>query len=342
VSDTQFDWSSVLSELAAGRELEPDLARAALDSILAGNATAAQIGGFLLGLRVKGETPAEVSAFIDAMLDNAAELDLGVEGVVDIVGTGGAPRRREGALNVSTAASFVAAASGVVVCKHGNRKASSTSGSTDVLDALGVPIELDGADLARCVSTLGLGFAFARVFHPAMRFAGPVRSELGIPTVFNILGPLSHPGRVDRAVIGVGDPSRFDLVAETLRRREPAHMWVVYGTDGVDELSTSAPSRVAEIRGPLRRDFDFDPATAGIAAPAVPVRGGDPELNAQIIEGVLAGESSPEADIVALNAAAAILVAGLEDDIAAALLRAREALGSGGAAAKLQALREFV
>lgn len=341
VSEPQCDWTEVLNQLATGVVLDETQARSTLDSILSGEATAAQIGGFLIGLRVRGETPAEVSAFIDSMLSNAAELALHTEDAVDIVGTGGAERRRSGALNVSTAASFVAAACGVPICKHGNRKASSTSGSTDVLDSLGVAFDLDGSALARCVDTVGLGFAFARVFHPAMRFAGPVRAELGIPTVFNILGPLSHPARVERAVIGIGDPTRFDLVADTLLRRNPRHMWVVHGTDGVDELSTSAVSRVAEIKGGIRTDFELDAASVGVDRPSRPVHGGDPEWNASVIEAVFAGESSPEADIIALNAAAALVVSGVHEDLASAVSIAKEALANGSAQTKLNELRAF-
>ena len=200
-------WRVVLTELTAGHDLTRPLASAALGEILAGRATDGQIGAFIVALRMKGEAVEEVSGMVDAMLDAAAPIELAeLDEVVDIVGTGGAPTRRVHALNVSTMSSFVAAGAGARVCKHGNRKASSTSGSFDLLDALGVTVELDGPAVARCVEGTGLGFCFARAFHPAMRHVGPVRAELGVPTVFNFLGPLSHPARVRRQVIGVSDP----------------------------------------------------------------------------------------------------------------------------------------
>ena len=196
-------WAGVLGQLSRSSDLPAEVAAGAMERILSGEATPSQIAAFIVALRVKGETPAEVTGLVSAMLDAAAPLDLpDADATVDIVGTGGATPLQGRAFNVSTMASLVAAAGGAVVCKHGNRRASSTSGSTDLLEALGVEVDLDGPGVVRCVEEAGVGFAFARMFHPAMRHAAPVRAELGIPTVFNVLGPLSHPGRVGRQVLG--------------------------------------------------------------------------------------------------------------------------------------------
>lgn len=334
-------WAQTLSSVVAGDILDAEQARGAMQSVLSGEATPAQIAGLLIGLRVRGEDPSEMDAFVDAMLEAATPLVLHTEDAVDIVGTGGSVRRRERALNVSTAASFVAAACGVPVCKHGNRKASSTSGSTDVLEALGIGVELDANGVANCVEAAGVGFAFARIFHPAMRFAGPVRAELAVPTLFNLLGPLSHPARVRRGVIGVGDPNRFELVAETLARRSPTCVWVVHGNDGLDEISTSGTTRVSELRGDVRRDFELAPEAFGLDVFDGDIGGGDPEANATIIRRVLNGETCPEADLIAVNAAAAVLVGGLADDLDQAMSQVRQVLSDGSAAQVLTRLQEL-
>ena len=260
-------WPGVLAELSAGRDLSADVARSAMECILEGEATPAQIAAFIVALRVKGESPAEVAGLVDAMLEAAAPLDLAdPERTVDLVGTGGATPLRGRAFNVSTMASLVAAASGATVCKHGNRKASSTSGSTDLLEALGVEVELDGPRVARCVDEAGVGFAFARMFHPAMRHAAPVRAELGMPTVFNVLGPLSHPGRVGRQVLGVSDPRLLRsgsggaaCVGASTRA------WVVHGSDGLDELTTTDATTVVEVRDGEIRRFEVRPEDVGLA-----------------------------------------------------------------------------
>ena len=241
-------WPTLLGRLVDGSDLTTEEARDVMAVVLAGKATDAQLAGLLLGLRGKGEAPAEVSGMVDAMLDAAAPLDLAQPNVIDLVGTGGSPRRRTRALNVSTAACFVAAGAGAKVCKHGNRRASSTSGSSDVLDELGIAVELDGPQVAACVAQVGLAFAFARMFHPAMRHAAAVRAELGIPTVFNLLGPLAHPAHLTRAVIGVSDPSRLELLAQVMRRRGVERVWLVHGEDGLDELSTSSDSQIIEVK----------------------------------------------------------------------------------------------
>lgn len=335
-------WPAVLSALIDRRDLTADEAQAALTDVLAGEAAPAQIAAFIVALRMKGETVAEVTGMVDAMLAAASPLELpaGLE-PIDIVGTGGSPARRRAALNISTGACFIAAGAGATVLKHGNRRASSTSGSFDVLEALGVAIELDGPGVARCVAEAGIGFCFARAFHPAMRHAGPVRAELGVPSVFNVLGPLSHPARVTRQVIGVTDPGLAPMVLGVLQARGAARAMVVTGSDGLDELTITGPSTVHELRDGTVRTAEIDPASLGVAtASAEELHGGDPETNAAIVRGVLAGEGGPATEVMVLNAAAGLVVAGVVDGLGAGVEAARAAISSGAAAAALERLVE--
>ncbi len=330
----------MLSELTAGQDLTADHAAAAMAQILAGEATAAQIAGFIIALRMKGEAVPEVSGMVDAMLAAAAPIDLGA-GVdaIDIVGTGGAPTRRVHALNVSTMACFVAAGAGVPVCKHGNRKASSTSGSVDLLDALGVVVELDGTAVARCVAEAGVGFCFARAFHPAMRHAGPVRAELGVPTVFNFLGPLSHPARVQRQVIGVSDVRMAPTVVGVLQARGLVRAMVVHGHDGMDELTLTGPSTVFELVDGEVREYEFDPGSVGLeVVPAEAIKGGDEQANAALARRVFDGEAGAYRDIVTLNAGAGLLVSGTVDSLSEGIEAARASIDEGRAAAALDTL----
>ncbi|MEJ5253776.1 MAG: anthranilate phosphoribosyltransferase [Acidimicrobiales bacterium] len=336
-------WRAILGSLVERQDLTREQAAAAMGQILSGEATPVQIAGYIIALRMKGETVDEMVGMVDAMLQAAAPVDLGelTETTIDIVGTGGAPTRRVHALNVSTMASLVAAGAGARVCKHGNRRASSTSGSFDLLDALGVPIELDGVAVARCVREAGVGFCFARSFHPAMRHAGPVRAELGVPTVFNFLGPLSNPARVLRQLIGVSDLRMAPTVVGVLQTRGSPRAMVVHGADGMDELTTTGPSTVFELQGGQVRTFELDPRDLGLAVvDADQVRGGAPEENAAIAHRVLAGERGPYRDIVTLNAAAGLWVAGEVDDLSTGLERARDAIDSGRAAQVLARLIE--
>jgi anthranilate phosphoribosyltransferase len=333
-------WPAVLGPLSNGAHLTGEMAHAALCEILAGNASDARIAGFIVALRIKGETVDEVTGMVEAMVDASESLSLPV-GVIDIVGTGGSPTRRVHALNVSTMASLVAAAAGVQVCKHGNRKASSTSGSFDLLDELGITIELDGAAVTRCVHEAGIGFAFARSFHPAMRFAGPVRAELGIPTVFNLLGPLSHPAGITRQVIGVGDARVIDLVAGVLAARGAERALVVHGSDGLDEITLTGPSTIHEVCDGEVRVWELDPSDVGLSVcPAEALRGGDPATNADLARRMLAGEQGPVRDIVLLNAAAGLWVGGVVDGIAEGIAAAAEAIDDGRAAATLERVVE--
>jgi anthranilate phosphoribosyltransferase len=336
-------WRPVLLALTAGHDLTADQAHAAMTEILAGEATDAQIAAYIVALRMKGEAVEEVSGMVDAMLEASDPIDLGAQAAdaVDIVGTGGGASRRAHALNVSTMACFVAAAAGAPVCKHGNRKASSTSGSFDLLEALGVGIDLDGAGVARCVATAGVGFCFARAFHPAMRHAGPVRAELGIPTLFNFLGPLSNPARVSRQVIGVNDPAMAPTVVGVLQRRGSARAMVVHGHDGMDELTITGRSTVWEVRDGDVSQYDLDPSSLGLAVvDADQLKGGDAQANAAIAWSVFAGEPGPQRDIVVLNAAAGLVVGGRVDDFAAGLELARTAIDDGRASDVLERLRQ--
>lgn len=339
----QGGWPAVLRALLAGRDLTAAQAGAAMEEILTGEATAAQIAAFIVALRMKGESVEELSGMVDAMLAAAAPVDLGpdADAAIDIVGTGGAPTRRVHALNVSTMACFVAAGAGARVCKHGNRRASSTSGSFDLLEALGVPLELDGEAVARCVRDAGIGFCFARAFHPAMRHAGPVRAELGVPTVFNVLGPLSNPAGVRRQVLGVADPQLAPTVLGVLRSRGSPRALVVHGHDGMDELTTTGPTTVHELHDGEVRTFELQPGDVGLpVVDAAQIRGGDPATNAAIARRVFAGEPGPYRDIVVLNAAAGLWVAGIVDDLAAGVEAAAAAIDGGRAAAALERLVE--
>jgi anthranilate phosphoribosyltransferase len=339
--DAHGGWPALIAALVAGEDLAPAAANAALTDILEGSVPESRIAALLVGLAAKGASAAELDGMVDAMRAAALPLDLtDVDGVVDIVGTGGAPTRRVAALNVSTMASFVAAGAGARVCKHGNRMASSTSGSMDVLEALGVGIELGPDGVRRCVDEVGIGFAFARVFHPAMRHAAPVRTALGIPTVFNLLGPLSHPGGVRRAVLGVSDPDKAAVMVDVLRRREAPRAMVVCGHDRTDELLTTGPTTVHELRDGDVRSYELDPTSLGLElVTAEEVAGGDPATNAAIANAVFAGKPGPHAELVALNAAAALVVAGVVDTLADGLDAARASIADGAAAERLDGLR---
>ncbi|MCC5951318.1 MAG: anthranilate phosphoribosyltransferase [Acidimicrobiia bacterium] len=333
-------WAYILDRLTGGHDLTTAEASAVMADILGGAATPPQIAAFLVALRMKGPSVGEVVGLTEAMVDAAAPIQLPAAArAVDIVGTGGSPSRRGSALNVSTMACFAAAGAGAIVCKHGNRRASSTSGGFDLLEALGVAVEADGEAVAACVEQVGLGFCFARSFHPAMRHAAPVRADLGIPTVFNLIGPLCHPARVSRQVIGVASADTAELVAGVLAARSVPLAWVVHGDGDLDELALTGPTVVREVRDGSVRAFEVHPGDVGLAAVAPDeLRGGTPEDNAVIAHRVLNGAPGPATDIVALNAGAALVVAEVADDLADGVAQARAALADGRAAAKLAAL----
>ena len=333
-------WPGVLGRLLAGQDLGADEAGAAVAEVLTGSATPAQLAGFLVALRMKGETGEEMTGMADALLAAAEPLALPPgPPAVDTCGTGGAPSRRLWAFNVSTMAAFVIAAAGARVCKHGNRAASSTSGSADLLDALGVAFDLGPDGVARCVGEVGMGFCFAPRFHPAMRHVGPTRRELGVPTVFNFLGPLANPARVRRQVVGVSDPTMADRVVSVLRARAAERALVVFGHDGLDELTTSTTSTVVDLHDGVVRTYLVDPEELGLAlAPPEAVKGGDAARNVAICEAVLGGEHGPRRDIVLLNAAAGLVAAGVVDDLAVGLEAAAAAVDSGAAATVVERL----
>lgn len=334
-------WPAVLGRLAGGDDLSPTQAAAAMGDVFAGNATPAQIAAFVFGLRCKGETVDEMTGMVSAMLAAAERVELGSEltsRAVDTCGTGG---DRSGTINVSTVSALVVAGAGVPVCKHGGRAASSKSGSADVLEALGVVIDLGPAGVARCVAEAGVGFCFAPRYHPAMRHAIPVRRELGVPTAFNFLGPLANPARVRRQVVGVGDHSMAAKMVRVLAAAGADHVLVVHGADGLDELSTTGPSVFHEYRRSTG-EFTFgsvDPTLLGFGTATLDdLRGGDPATNAELALRVLSGEEGPRRDIIALNAAAALVAGGAVEDLAAGVKLAGEVLGDGRAAACLQRL----
>jgi anthranilate phosphoribosyltransferase len=331
-------WPDVIGRLVRREDLPADLVEQAMSVILSGDATDAQIAGFAVALRAKGETPDELAALVRTMLQFAEHVDLAeVDGpILDTCGTGG---DRAGTVNVSTMAALVAAAGGANVAKHGGRAASSQCGSTDVLEALGVVIDLGPDGVARCVREVGIGFCFAQRFHAAMRFAAPVRRELGTPTTFNVLGPLANPAGATRRTIGVSDPAMADRVIDTLAALGTERALVFYGHDGLDELTVTTTSTVHELHDGDIRVYDVDPTDFGIpVAEMGSLAGGDAAGNAEAVHKTLAGAAGPIRDIVALNAAAALVVADLAPDLGTGVGRARELLDDGSAAATLEAL----
>jgi len=334
-------WRAVLARVAAGSHLTAEEAAAALSDILEGNATPAQIAAFMFGLRCRGETVEEMTGMVAAMLAASERVVLPpdlADRVVDTCGTGG---DRSGTINVSTIAALVVAGAGVPVCKHGGRAASSQAGSADVLEALGVVIDLGPAGVARCVAEAGIGFCFAPRFHPAMRHAVPVRRELGVPTAFNFLGPLANPARVRRQVVGVGDPGMAGRMAQVLAAGGAARVMVVHGAGGLDELSTAGPSTVHSYRDGQLVEESVDPVALGLAPATVDdLRGGDAAVNAALALKVLEGEAGPRRDIVLLNAAAGLVVGGGAEDLEAGLVLAAAAVDDGRALGRLERLVE--
>ena len=330
-------WPGVLGLLTDGKDLSAEVAEAAMAEVLGGDATDAQIAAFMVSLRMKGETVEELNGLVDAMLGVAEHVPLTDPAqAIDIVGTGG---DRAHTINVSTIAALVVAGAGAKVCKHGNRAASSSCGTADVLEALGVAIDLGPAGVARCVDEAGMGFCFAPRFHPAMRFAGPPRRQLGVPTVFNFLGPMTNPGRVQRSLIGLADAAMAERMLQVLASHGTLRALIVHGDDGLDELTTTAASSVSELRDGEITSWKIDPFDLGFSpARAEDLRGGDATRNAAAARAVLAGESGPHRDIVVLNAAAALVVADLADSMADGVELAAAVLDDGRAAAALERL----
>ena len=334
-------WPAVLRRLVGGDALTAGEARAAMTDVLDGAATPSQLAAFIVALRMKGETVEEMTGLVGAMLDAAETVPLHRNDAVDTCGTGGAASRRTSAFNVSTIASMVIAGAGGAVCKHGNRKASSTSGSADLLEALGVVIDLDGPGVAACVAETGMGFCFAPRFHPAMRHAVPTRREIGIPTVFNFLGPLANPARLRRQVLGVSDARMGERMAGVLQARGCERALVVHGHDGLDELTTTGPSTVFDVDGGEVRTYVVEPGELGVPVAAPDdLKGGDVATNAELARRILAGEPGAHRELVVLNAAAGLVAGGAAADLVAGVAAARAALDEGRAASVLHALVE--
>ncbi len=336
--DPSLDWADVLERLIAGEDLSQGEAAEAMASIMSGTATHAQIGGFLVALRTKGPSHGEMCGLLAAMLDAAEPLPVDGE-LIDTCGTGGSPQRRVAAFNVSTAAALVAAGGGARVCKHGNRKATATSGSADTLEALGVVVDLGPSGVAKCIDASGMGFCFAPHFHPGMRHAGPVRRELRIRTVFNFLGPLANPARPSGQVVGVSDPSMAPELAAVLRTNGARRAMVVFGHDGLDELTTTTASTVVELDDGQIRTYDIQPAGLGLEpVSSDDLAGGDPQTNASLVRSVLSGKPGPHRDIVVLNAGAALFVANIAHSLDEGVAAAQQSIDSGAAASVLDRL----
>lgn len=332
--------SDAIKAIVAGADLSDGEMEAAMDAILGGEASPAQIAAFVVGLRMKGESATEIAAAARALGKHCDAIRPKVDGpLLDTCGTGGDGLHT---FNISTAAAIVAASCGVAVAKHGNRAVSSKAGSADVLEALGVRIDLSPGRVSQSIEDLGIGFMFAPSHHSAMRHAAPVRRELGVRTLFNLLGPLSNPASATHQVVGVYDPQRLEQLAQALGALGLTAAWVVHGQGGLDEVSPAGPTRVAQLARGEVTCFDIRPIDFGIAeVPIEALGGGDATRNAQIIRAVLDGEQGPPRSAVVLNAAAALRVAGLADDPKAAADRAAEAIDRGDAKKKLERWAAF-
>jgi anthranilate phosphoribosyltransferase len=335
-------WSQLLSTLLRGEDLPANDAQVAMNAVLLGEASSAQIAAFVMALRSKGETADELQGMLAAVLDASESVPLDAKfsaHSIDIVGTGG---DKSHSVNISTMAAFVVAGAGVPVCKHGNRAASSQCGTADVLEALGVKIDLDGAGVARCVEQAGMGFCFAPKFHPAFRHAGPTRKELGVPTAFNLLGPMANPAQVSYMVVGVGDPGMAHKMAHAISGRGVQRAWVVHGHGGLDELSLSGDCTIVEIDHGVVSEFVVNAKDFGLQpADVTAVRGGDPSHNAQVIRDTFSGTRGAVRDIVVFNAAAGLVVAGVASHMADGIERAQASIDSGAANNVVDALIKF-
>ncbi|KQS72961.1 anthranilate phosphoribosyltransferase [Rhizobium sp. Leaf371] len=328
------DLKPFIAKAALGQSLDRDDARAAFEIIMSGAATPSQIGGFLMALRVRGETVDEIVGAVGAMRARMLTVDAPAD-AIDIVGTGG---DGAGTYNISTLASLIVAGAGVPVAKHGNRALSSKSGTADALSCLGVKLDIGPDAIARCIRDAGVGFMFAQQHHSAMRHVGPTRVELGTRTIFNLLGPLSNPAGVGRQLVGVFSPHWVVPVAEVLRDLGSVSVWVVHG-EGLDEITTTGTTHVAAIENGKIRTFDLTPADFGLPTVDLSVlKGGDGAHNAKALAGVLTGDVTPYRDISLANAAAALVISGRAGALTEGMSMAREALETGAAHAALEAL----
>jgi len=329
------DFKSIIGKVATGATLTREEAASAFDSMMSGEATPSQMGGLLMALRVRGETVEEITGAVSAMRGKMLRVTAPAE-AVDIVGTGG---DGSGSVNVSTCASFIVAGSGIPVAKHGNRALSSRSGAADVLASLGVKIDLKPEDVGRCVREAGIGFMFAPAHHPAMKNVGPTRVELATRTIFNLLGPLSNPAGVKRQMVGVFSRQWVQPLAQVLRNLGSESVWVVHGSDGLDEITLTGRTFVAALENGEIRTFEVTPEEAGLArCESGGLKGGDADANAVALQGVLDGRPSAYRDVALLNAAAALVVVGRANSLKEGVEIGQKSLDGGAAATRLKHL----
>jgi anthranilate phosphoribosyltransferase len=329
------DLKSIIGKVATGATLSRDEAASAFNAMMSGEATPSQMGGLLMALRVRGETVEEITGAVSAMRSKMLRVKAPAN-AVDVVGTGG---DGSGSVNVSTCAAFIVAGAGVPVAKHGNRALSSRSGAADVLAALGVKIDLSPERVGRCVAEAGIGFMFAPAHHPAMKNVGPTRVELATRTIFNLLGPLSNPAGVKRQLVGVFSRQWVQPLAQVLKNLGSESVWVVHGSDGLDEITLTGPTFVASLDNGSIRTFEVTPEDAGLSrVGGEALMGGDADANAVALQGVLHGKPGAYRDVALLNAAAALIVAGRATDLREGAALAAKSLDSGAAAARLKHL----
>ncbi len=327
-----------IQAVVEGQDLSADEAAAAMDEIMSGEATPAQFGALVTALRIKGETVDEIAGMARVMREKSLRVEASGS-IVDTCGTGG---DSSGSFNISTTAAFVVAGAGEKVAKHGNRSMSGSTGSADVLEALGVKIDITPESVARCIEEVGFGFMFAQGFHPSMRFAAGPRREIGIRTVFNILGPLTNPANASRQLIGVADPSIAERMALVLGQLGSEKALVVHGSDGMDELTITGPSTVWQLENGEVSSYEFSPAELGFSlSDADSIRADGPEDSARIARAVLSGEPGPARLVVLLNAAAALVSAGSADTLSAAIHLSARSIDRGEAMDRLNALVEL-
>jgi anthranilate phosphoribosyltransferase len=329
------DFKTLIAKVATGASLTREEAAGAFDRMMSGEATPSQMGGLLMALRVRGETVDEITGAVTTMRAKMLSVKAPAD-AVDVVGTGG---DASGSFNISTCAAFIVAGAGVPVAKHGNRALSSKSGAADVLQSLGVRIELDSKQVSMCIRDAGIGFMFAPAHHPAMKNVGPTRVELGTRTIFNLLGPLSNPASVKRQMIGTFSKHWVEPMAQVLKNLGSESIWVVHGSDGLDEITTAGPTSVAALEGGKIRTFEVTPEDAGLPrSKPDALLGGDAEHNAKALLDVLKGKPGPFRDVSILNAAAALIVAGKAKDLKQGALLAGKSIETGEAEGRLDRL----
>lgn len=327
---------SVMNRLVQGQDLKRNEARYVMELIMSGNMTNAQIGGLLTAMRIKGETVDEIAGFAEVMRNHANRLTTETSRLLDTCGTGGSGIHK---FNISTTSAIVASSVSVRVAKHGNRSASGRAGSADVLEALGVNIQLSAEQAKQCLDKIGICFLFAQLYHPSMKYAAGPRKELGIRTIFNMLGPLTNPAGADRQVLGIYDRSKTEVVAQVLKELGLKRALVVTSEEGLDEIGISSSTRVSELRNGTVTTYDIHPSDLGLGTYSLDeMIGGDPAKNAEIIRRVLQGEKGAYRDVVLANAGACIYVSGLAESIREGVVIAQEAIDSGKAFAKLEQL----